>query len=124
MSGDACRHYELFERDFDLARSWGHNAHRLSIEWSRFEPAEGQWNERAVSHYTRVLRALEQRGLEPVVTLHHFSNPSWFTCRGGWSRNDSAGLFVRYVERLTRELGERVRASLSTSRPSTSCRVM
>ena len=42
VSGNACRHYELFERDFDLARSWGHNAHRLSIEWSRFEPAEGQ----------------------------------------------------------------------------------
>jgi beta-glucosidase len=113
VSGDACRHYELFERDFDLARSWGHNAHRLSFEWSRFEPAEGQWNERAVSHYT-----LEQRGLEPVVTLHHFSNPSWFTRRGGWARSDSTGYFVRYVERLTRELGERVKYWVTVNEPT------
>ena len=42
VSGEACRHYERFEQDFDMARSWGHNAHRFSIEWSRIEPSEGE----------------------------------------------------------------------------------
>ena len=40
-SGAACHQYQLFEQDFDLAASWGHNAHRLSLEWSRFEPERG-----------------------------------------------------------------------------------
>jgi len=53
MSGDACRHYELYEQDFDLARSLGHNAHRFSIEWSRIEPSEGKWNRDAIAHYKR-----------------------------------------------------------------------
>lgn len=49
-SGDACRHYDLYEDDFDLARSWGHNAHRFSLDWSRIEPAEGQWDTAALKH--------------------------------------------------------------------------
>ena len=117
-SGEACRQYELFERDFDLARSWGHNAHRLSLEWSRFEPAEGEWRDEAVTHYQAVLRALRERGLEPVVTLHHFTNPAWFTRRGGWTRNDSPELFGRYVERVSRDLGDRITYWLTINEPT------
>jgi len=57
-SGDACRHYRLFERDFDLAKRLGHNAHRFSIEWSRVEPVQGSWNADALDHYRDVVRAL------------------------------------------------------------------
>lgn len=118
LSGDACRHYELFERDFDLARSWGHNAHRLSLEWSRIEPAEGTWNLDAVSHYRAVIRALSERGLEPIVTLHHFTNPAWFSRRGGWRRRDSATLFARYVEHAAAHLGGSVKYWLTINEPT------
>lgn len=97
-SGAACDHYRLYEQDFDLARDLGHNAHRLSIEWSRIEPEIGVWNNAAVEHYARVLGALRDRGLEPVVTLHHFTNPVWFARRGGWLRNDCEERFARYVD--------------------------
>src|SRR5262245_49011059 len=117
-SCDACRHYELFERDFDLARSWGHNAHRFSLEWSRFEPAEGTWNADAAAHYLAVIRALRERGLEPIVTLHHFTNPAWFSRRGGWLRRDSAGLFARYVEHAATELGASVKYWLTINEPT------
>jgi beta-glucosidase len=117
-SGDACRHYELYERDFDLARSWGHNAHRCSIEWSRIEPAEGMWNQDAVAHYRSVIRALLERGLEPVITLHHFTNPVWFTRAGGWSRQDSASVFARYVGFVAEQLGKDVRYWLTINEPT------
>jgi beta-glucosidase len=117
-SGEACDHYRLFERDFDLARSWGHNAHRLSLEWSRLEPAEGEWNGESFEHYRRVLQALTDRGLEPVVTLHHFTNPAWFTRRGGWARRDSPRLFSRYVDRVARELGASVTYWLTVNEPT------
>src|ERR1051325_8646025 len=60
-SGDACLQFELYEKDFDLVRSWGHNALRFSIEWSRIEPDQGEWDMGAVEHYARVIRALRER---------------------------------------------------------------
>jgi beta-glucosidase len=117
-SGDCCRHFELYERDFDLLSSWGHNAHRFSIEWSRIEPEEGQWNDEAISHYSRVIRALRERGVEPVVTLHHFTNPAWFTRRGGWERRDSSALFARFVEHLLVRLEGSVTFWLTINEPN------
>src|SRR5579871_5596685 len=61
-SGDACRHFELYDSDFALAQSWGHTAHRLSIEWSRLEPTEGRGDEQAAQHYVDVIDALRKRG--------------------------------------------------------------
>jgi beta-glucosidase len=103
-SGDACNHYELYEQDFDLARSLGHNAHRFSIEWSRVEPEPGAFDTDALEHYASVVRALRDRGIEPVVTLHHFTNPVWFSGRGGWLRDDCHEPFARYVEHVARHL--------------------
>ncbi|HEX7777673.1 MAG TPA: glycoside hydrolase family 1 protein, partial [Vicinamibacterales bacterium] len=117
-SGQACRHYELFEHDFDLARSLGQNAHRLSIEWSRIEPAEGAWSEEAIAHYANVMDALRARNLEPIVTLHHFTNPAWFSRRGGWTRRDSPRLFARYVARVVQTLGSRVKYWLTINEPT------
>lgn len=117
-SGPACRHYELFERDFDLARSLGQNAHRFSVEWSRIEPEEGAWNSHALAHYGTVVRALQERGLEPIVTLHHFTNPAWFLRRGGWSRGDSPALFARYVEQVASHLGAAVTYWLTVNEPT------
>jgi beta-glucosidase len=117
-SGEACRHYELYPHDFDLCRSLGHNAHRFSIEWSRIEPAEGEWNAEALAHYRDVILALKGRGLEPIVTLHHFTNPAWFLRRGGWSRGDSPKLFARYVARVANEIGSTVTYWITVNEPT------
>jgi beta-glucosidase len=117
-SGAACRHYELFEKDFDLARSLGHNAHRFSIEWSRVEPAEGTWNADAVEHYRHVIRALRARELEPIVTLHHFTNPGWFLRRGGWARSDSPALFERYVGHVANAFDSNVSYWVTINEPT------
>jgi len=117
-SAAACRHYDLFEQDFDLARSLGQNAHRFSIEWSRIEPEEGAWNQEALAHYGKVVRALADRGLEPIVTLHHFTNPAWFLRRGGWSRGDSPAHFERYVARVAAHLGTAVKFWLTVNEPT------
>jgi beta-glucosidase len=118
VSGRACGHYELFRRDFDLAQSWGHTAHRFSIEWARIEPEAGQWDEKALNHYVEVTEALRERGLEPVVTLHHFTNPAWFAQRGGWLQPDSPAIFRKYVERVIGKLRGRVRYWLTINEPT------
>jgi beta-glucosidase len=116
-SGDACRHYELYEQDFDLAKELGHNAHRLSIEWSRVEPQEGTFSEIEIEHYRRVIRALKDRGLEPVVTLHHFTNPLWLVELGGWEKQEVQGYFLRYVSKITEALSGDVRFWITINEP-------
>ena len=104
IPGHACRHYELYEQDFDLVKSLNHNAHRLSIEWSRIEPKEGEFSDEAIQHYINVIKALRSRGIEPMVTLHHFTNPIWFAASGGWANPRCVKRFLRYCDFVTRAL--------------------
>ncbi len=117
-SGQACRHYELFRQDFDLAKNLHHNAHRLSIEWARVEPEEGQFSEEALRHYADVLRALRDCGIEPVVTLHHFTNPAWFARAGGWESAGAVRLFERYCERTVRALAKHIHFWITINEPT------
>jgi len=94
--GRACGHYERYKEDFDIAKSLGHNCHRLSIEWARIEPEEGRFDEREIEHYRTVLRALHARGIEPFITLWHFTLPLWFSRTGGFERKDAPQIFARY----------------------------
>ena len=82
-SDRACEQYGRYASDFDLLRSLNQNAHRLSVEWSRIEPAPGEFSKAALAHYRDVLQALRDRGMEPMVTLHHFTNPTWIAKAGG-----------------------------------------
>ncbi len=89
ISGQACDHYNRFREDFDIAKSLGHNAHRFSIEWSRVEPEEGKFDEKEIEHYRQVILALKERGIEPFVTLWHWTVPVWFAQKGGWLNKDA-----------------------------------
>ena len=116
-SGLACRHYELYKCDFDLAKLLNHNAHRLSIEWSRIEPQEGKFSEPELEHYRDVILSLKQRNLEPIVTLHHFTNPLWFARIGGWQNNKACDYFLRYVEKTVRVLCKNVKCWVTINEP-------
>ena len=92
--------------DFDRAAECGQNAHRLSIEWSRIQPAPDRWNEDALDVYRQMLRGLYHRGMTPLVTLHHFTDPLWLSERGGWEDPATPGLFEGYVRRVVEALRE------------------
>lgn len=104
ISGDALRHYEKGEEDIKLAQKLGIQALRFSVEWSRIEPEEGVVDEAAVEHYVKFTRKLINSGIQPIVTLHHFTNPLWFANEGGWERHDSSDKFTRYVRILVEAL--------------------
>ncbi len=116
-SGLACDHHRRFAEDFDLAASLGHTTHRCSIEWSRIEPAEGQWNDEALAHYVDVVRALRERHLEPIITLHHFTTPQWLVAKGGWTNPHVVDAFARYVQRVVEALADQVRYWITINEP-------
>lgn len=117
FSGLACRHYDFYAQDFDLAKELNHNCHRLSIEWARIEPEEGKFSCAELEHYRQVIRALKERGLEPIVTLHHFTNPIWFAKLGAWRNNQSGKYFLRYVEKVVDALSNDVRFWVTINEP-------
>jgi len=107
-SAIACDHYNRYRDDFRLLREMNQNAHRLSIEWSRIEPSEGEFDSRQIRHYRDMLGELREQGIEPMVTLHHFTSPLWFTRKGGWANREASRAFLPYVTRVVDELGDLV----------------
>jgi beta-glucosidase len=105
-SRDGIDHFHRYAEDFSLLSSLGHNAHRLSLEWSRLEPAPGEFSRSAVAHYRRVLTALADADLTGFVTLHHFTLPRWLAARGGWLAPDAVAVFGRYCAHVAAELGD------------------
>lgn len=106
ISDKACDHYNRYEQDFDIVKELGHNAHRFSIEWSRIEPEEGKFDEKEIRHYKDVVEALRARGIEPLVTLYHWTMPVWFAKKGGWLNKDAYKYFERYVNKVVSQLSK------------------
>ena len=117
VSGKAVDHYSRYEDDFDLLEKMNMNAFRFSIEWSRVEPNEGGWNAEAIEHYKTYVAELKKRGIEPVVTLFHFTLPIWFTEKGGFEKRANVRYFVRFAEKMIRELGTHVRLIITINEP-------
>jgi len=117
ISGKAVDHYNRYEEDFDLAKQLNLNALRFSVEWSRIEPEEGQWNTEAIEYYKNYIAALHKRGLEPVMTLFHFTLPVWFAEKGGFEHRRNIRYFVRFAEKIMTELGGSVRYIITINEP-------
>ncbi|MEK7068094.1 MAG: family 1 glycosylhydrolase, partial [Patescibacteria group bacterium] len=108
VSGRACNSYELYEEDIKLAKELDNNAYRFSIEWSRVEPQRGKFDQDALRHYQKVIAACRRHGLEPLVTLYHWTQPLWFAKMGGWLNKQSPLIFRNYIEQVAKFLGSSV----------------
>jgi beta-glucosidase len=117
-SGDACDSWNRWSQDIELLSQIGLNAYRLSIEWARVEPSPGHWDQAALDVYRRQLEGLKQAGIEPLVTLHHFTNPQWLAERGGWSNPDVVPRLANYADRVARQTSDLVKWWITINEPS------
>jgi len=113
----ASDHFNRYREDFELARDLGMNAQRISIEWSRIEPEEGVFDEAALDHYRDVTDTIRDLGMEPTITLHHFTNPIWAQRQGGWESPKMVEWLARFSERAAEALGDRVRYWFTINEP-------
>lgn len=103
-AGKACDYWNRYEEYFDIAQELNQNIHRLSLEWSRIEPAPGQFDREALAHYKKMLESLHARGIKTMVTLWHSTNPEWLTPMGGWTSFKTPEYFRRYAAFAVKEL--------------------
>lgn len=104
----ACKHYDLFEQDFELASKLNFNCLRTSIEWARIFPKKNTIDEKELLHYSKVIDTLHKFGLRPLITLHHFTNPLWFHESGGWLKSENIDLFLDYIKVVVERFKDKV----------------
>jgi len=111
-------HWNRVGEDILLMQKLNVSVYRMSLEWSRIEPEEGKFDTEAIEHYRNEIKLLKERGIETLVTLHHFSNPLWFEDRDAWVNKESVELFTRYAENVVNSLGDLVSNWVTINEPN------
>jgi len=94
------------------------NSYRFSIEWARIEPEDGKFSQDAIDHYMNVISDLKKSGIEPLVTLHHFTNPLWIEENGGWLNTSTIKFYERYVAHIVNSLGSQITYWITINEPN------
>ncbi|HZU79673.1 MAG TPA: family 1 glycosylhydrolase [Acidimicrobiales bacterium] len=117
-SGDACDSWHRWPEDLDLLASLGFGLYRFSLEWSRIEPAPGEWSQVALDHYRAMCEGCLARGLVPAVTFHHFTSPLWFAERGGWEADEAPERFAAFCAEAVARLGDVIGFACTLNEPN------
>ena len=114
----AIDHFHRYRDDLAQLAAMHQTAHRFSIEWSRVEPESGRFDRAALAHYAEVVRTCRELGMEPVVTLHHFTLPAWLAAAGGVTSPDAPARFARYVAACVEAFGDMVTWWITVNEPA------
>jgi beta-glucosidase len=117
-SGDGCDSWIRWAQDADLVAGLGLDNYRFSVEWSRIEPAEGEISRSALAHYRRQCEGLRERGIDPVVTFHHFTTPRWLADQGGWESDLAVERFARFCTVVAQALGDVMTRACTINEPN------
>lgn len=108
QSGKACDFWHTYPEDIKRMQELGFQSFRFSLEWSAIEPEQGTIDAGAIAHYHDLCDALIAAGIEPVVTLHHFTHPQWFEQLGAFEQEENIQYFVNFATLMAQELGHKV----------------
>ena len=117
-SGDCCDSWNRWHEDVEIVAGLGLGSYRFSVEWSRVEPADGEISRAALEQYRRQCIALRARGVDPVVTFHHFTTPQWLTAQGGWESDATVDRFGRFCTIVADALGDVMACACTINEPN------
>lgn len=114
----ACDHWNRWEEDVELLAKMGIKHYRMSIEWARIEPKQGKWKPRVMERYVQEIEAMQAKGIEVLLTLHHFSHPQWFEDLGGFAKLENSRFFLTFVDYVVRHVGHLVKRYCTINEPN------
>lgn len=118
ISGSGVDHYNRYREDFDIVRSLHLNAFRFTLEWSRIEPREGEFNQNAIEHYRNYIKELLGRNITPVLNIWHWTHPAWFEAKGGFEHKENLKYFERFVRLVADEFLDGITHVLTLNEPN------
>ena len=114
----ACDHLNRWREDIDLMADMGIEIYRFGIEWSRMEPRQGEFSEEATAHYRAEIEYMLERGIRPLMTLHHFTHPLWFEDMGGFTSPEATDCYMKYVKYAIEAFGDLVSEYITINEPN------
>lgn len=114
----AASRYPRWQDDLALMKDLGVQCYKMSIDWSRVEPCDGVFDEAAIAHYREEIQSLSREGIQVLLTLHHFANPSWLEERGAFTVKDNITYFLRYVRKIVESVGDLVSEYITFHEPN------
>ena len=114
----ATDHWNRWHEDTELMASLGLQAYRMGVEWSRIEPRPGEFDGGVLDRYRAEIALVRERGMVPLVTLHHFTQPSWFQGLGDWTSPASVEVWLRFVREVVAALGDLVTDWVTINEPN------
>ena len=114
----AIDHFRRYRDDLAQLAAMHQTAHRFSVEWARVEPEPGRFDHTALEHYADVVRTCRRLGMEPIVTLHHFTLPAWLAAAGGVTASEAPARFARYVAACVEAFGDMVTWWVTVNEPT------
>uniref|UniRef100_A0A7S3VJH2 Beta-glucosidase n=1 Tax=Dunaliella tertiolecta TaxID=3047 RepID=A0A7S3VJH2_DUNTE len=116
--GKSCNFWERYKEDLKLTKDLGSTSFRFSFEWARIEPTRGHYDAAAIQRFHDILDTMEELGLEPNVTLHHFTHPTWFEDLGGFRKEENIPLFVEWAQFMFRTFHKRIKLWATFNEPT------
>lgn len=110
-------HWDLWETDFAYLKQLNLNSYRFSIEWARIEPVRNEYSNEAIQKYHKMIDKLIEMGIEPVITLHHFTHPSWFHDLSPWTDVSSIEIFTKFAKKMIDEFAPKIKFWITFNEP-------
>ncbi|WP_013325490.1 glycoside hydrolase family 1 protein [Gloeothece verrucosa] len=104
VTGQAADFWTRYEEDFKTCQQMGLNSFRIGIEWARIQPSTvakrsqaPDFDQQAINTYAKIIATCRHYGLEPIVTLHHFTHPAWLGL-DAWLSQRTIDHFINFVQ--------------------------
>ena len=111
-------HWLRWREDTELMAAMGIECYRFSLEWSRLMPSPGCPDEAAFAQYRQELELLIEKGIAPLLTIHHFSVPMWYENKGGFSKKENIEDFLCLVRLVVAHFGDIVSEYITINEPN------
>ena len=117
LYGCAVNHWERWQADLQLLKQLNVNAYRFSMDWGRIQPERNYFDETALAQYDQMVDELIELDIIPMLTLHHFTHPTWFHQSTPWHLPESIEVFFTYAQKLIEIFSDRIKLFITFNEP-------
>lgn len=90
-------HWENWRSDIlKMKNEFCVNTYRVSLEWSHIEPEHGKLDHEILMKYKEIAVYCKSIGIKAMFTLHHFTEPLWFSKLGGFEKEENIEYFIEF----------------------------
>jgi beta-glucosidase len=107
------------DEDIRNMQTLGIDTYRFSIEWAKIEPKNHEFDEAEIDRYIEFIDRLKAAGIDPMLTLYHFTLPLWVSDQGGWEWDGIPDAFDEFVRHVAARIGNRVTLWITLNEPMT-----